>query len=247
MTDSPPYMFRLFALIISTFCFALPVSSQPVTVFAAASLREAMSEIAFQYSSDVTLSFGGSGTLARQIASGAPADVIVLAHRDWAAWLKARDLLLNDSTREVAGGQLVLVGPSDSPAIEAPDTVALIAALDGGRLAMGHRDGVPAGAYAREWLQHIDAWDALAGHVAETDNVRAALVLVALRAAPLGLVYASDALAEPRVKILYSVPPDAHAPIRYPAAALTEEGRGFVHYLASLEASAIFGKHGFRP
>ena len=112
---------------------------------------------------------------------------------------------------------------------------------------MGQRDGVPAGIYAHEWLQHIGAWDALQPHLAETDNVRAALALVAVGAAPLGLVYASDAQAEPRVAVIYQVPPDTHDPIRYPAAALTNAGRGFVELLQSPQAAMIFSSHGFAP
>ena len=104
---------------------------------------------------------------------------------------------------------------------------------------MGQRDGVPAGSYARDWLHQIGAWDAMLPHLAETDNVRAALALVAKGAAPLGVVYASDASAEPLVQIVYTVPSDAHAPIRYPA------GAAFVHYLGSDRAAAVFASHGF--
>lgn len=247
MTDNPPDMHHLIALIVTTIFSALPAQAQPLTVFAAASLREALNEIAEHYPNDVTLSFAGSGTLARQIAAGAPADVVVLAHRDWAAWLDARDLVLTDSAREVAGGQLVLIGVANATPITAPDAATLLGALNGGRLAMGQRDGVPSGTYARSWLQHINAWEAMSSQLAETYNVRAALALVALRAAPLGVVYASDALAEPRVQIIYTVPPEAHAPIRYPAAAITEAGRGFVDYLSTPQAAAVFARHGFNP
>ncbi len=219
----------------------------PVTVFAAASLRGALEEIAADYPAPVTLSFGGSGTLARQAAAGAPVDAVVLAHRDWASWLDARGLLLPGTMREVAGGTLVLIGPVGAPPLPAPDAARLSEALGAGRLAMGQRDGVPAGIYGREWLTHIGAWEALAPHLAETDNVRAALALVAQGAAPLGIVYASDALAEPRVSIRYTVPGDAHTPIRYPAAALTAAGIPFVERLAGPDAAAVFARHGFAP
>ena len=238
-------MRALIALLLTL--FALPAQAQNVTVFAAASLRDALTEIAADYSSDVTLSFAGSGTLARQIAAGAPADVVILAHREWADWMAEQNLILTDTLTEVAGGQLVLIGSTGAALIPEPSTQTLITALNGNRLAMGQRDGVPAGSYARQWLQHIGAWEALLSSIAETDNVRAALALVAQGAAPLGIVYASDALAEPRVKILHTIPPEAHSPIRYPAAAVTDAGLPFLTHLGTAQATAVFAKYGFKP
>jgi len=221
--------------------------AHPVTVFAAASLRGALTEIAAGYDAEVTLSLAGSGTVARQIAAGAPADVVLLAHRDWANWLAERDAIQSDTLREVAGGQLVLIGAPDAAPLGAPFDQSLLAALKGGRLAIGQRDAVPAGAYAKEWLLYAQAWVQLKPHLAETDNVRAALALVAQGAAPLGVVYASDALSEPRVKILYNIPAQAHSPIRYPAAAVTDKGRAFLDHLGTPQSAAIFAKHGFAP
>jgi molybdate transport system substrate-binding protein len=195
----------------------------------------------------VTLSFAGSGTLARQIAAGAPADVVILAHRDWANWMAVEGLILEGTVTEVAGGKLVLIGAAETAPQAAPDAASLITVLNGGRLAMGQRDGVPAGSYARDWLTYIGAWDALLPHIAETDNVRAALALVVQGAAPLGIVYASDAVAETRVAVLYAVPAQAHAPIRYPAAAVTEAGRAFLTHLISPQAATIFARYGFAP
>ncbi|KIN73359.1 molybdate ABC transporter substrate-binding protein [Sulfitobacter guttiformis] len=245
-------MARLFFLFVSIVVMVLPaqaqpVNSPPVTVFAAASLRDALSEIATKYPAEVTLSFAGSGTLARQIDAGAPADVVILAHRDWSAWLSQRGLILNGTQTEIAGGRLVLVGAADAPDLSVANADTLLAALDGGRLAIGQRDGVPAGAYAREWLTDIDAWDTLLPQLAETDSVRAALALVAVGAAPLGVVYASDAVAEARVRVVYTVPDESHSAIRYPAAAVTEAGRPFLTLLSSPAAAAIFAKYGFTP
>jgi len=240
-------MRRLFFLITALVAFGVPALAQPVTVFAAASLRGALHEIADSFEAEITLSFAGSGTLARQIAAGAPADVVVLAHRDWADWLHTRALLLPGTLHDVAGGQLVLIGSAQAAPLADVDADSLLRALNGGRLAIGQRDGVPAGSYARDWLRHIGAWDALLPHLAETDNVRAALALVAQGAAPLGVVYASDAQAEARVRILHTIPPDSHAPIRYPAAALTPRGRAFAAYLGSADAAAVFARHGFAP
>ncbi|QUJ75640.1 molybdate ABC transporter substrate-binding protein [Sulfitobacter albidus] len=235
-------MLRLLCLLFLV--FAQPVLAQDLRVLAAASLRDAMGEIAEQWPGDVTLSFAGSGTLARQIAAGVPADAVILAHRDWMAWLDGRGALAAPA-RDVAGGTLVVIGRVDADPLESPNAQALLSALARGRLAMGQRDGVPAGTYAREWLRSIGAWDSLAPRLAETDNVRAALALVAQGAAPLGIVYAADAVAEPRVRVLYRVPAGEHSPIRYPAAALTEAGIAFVDYLESDAAQDIFARHGF--
>ncbi|AXI45743.1 molybdate ABC transporter substrate-binding protein [Sulfitobacter sp. SK012] len=218
---------------------ALPAGAQGITVFAAASLRGALEEIATNYASDVTLSFGGSGTIARQIAAGAPADAVILASAEWADWLEANALLRADTRRDVAGNTLVVIGPAGTASATAQS------ALAQRPIAMGQRDAVPAGSYAREWLQTIDLWTTIEPHLAETDNVRAALALVAQGAAPVGIVYASDAVAEPRVAVTYSVPLDQHAPIRYPAASLTPVGDAFAAYLAGPEATAVFTAHGF--
>lgn len=111
---------------------------------------------------------------------------------------------------------------------------------------MGQRDAVPAGAYAQTWLRAVNRWDALQAHLAETDNVRAALALVARGEAPLGVVYATDAAAEPRVSVLYQVDEALSGPITYPAAALRPDGRPFLRVLQSPEARAVFARHGFR-
>jgi molybdate transport system substrate-binding protein len=241
-------MARILSLATLVFMLALPARAQPVTVFAAASLRDAVAEIALSYPDKVTTSFAGSGTLARQIAAGAPVEVVILAHPDWADWMEGRGLILEGTRRDVAGGTLVVVGAPDAhPFTDTPDSKEFFEVLRGGRLAMGQRDGVPAGSYARQWLQSTGLWGPLLPYIAETDNVRAALALVAQGAAPLGIVYASDAAAEPRVRVLYTVPATAHAPIRYPAAAVTEAGRAFLDHLASDNAAAIFAKHGFAP
>ncbi|WP_298857810.1 molybdate ABC transporter substrate-binding protein [uncultured Sulfitobacter sp.] len=245
LADSHPHMRTLIALLFAI--LTLPAQAQNVTVFAAASLRDALTEIIAEYPAEVTLSFAGSGTLARQIAAGAPADVVILAHRDWADWMADQDLILKETRTEVAGGQLVLIGGPNAALIPNPTAQTLNSALNSGRLAMGQRDGVPAGSYARQWLWHIGAWDAILPQIAETDNVRAALALVAQGAAPLGIVYASDAMAESRVKILYTIPSDTHAPIRYPAAAITEAGRPFLTHLTTPEATAVFTKYGLTP
>lgn len=226
---------------------ALPARAEPLTVFAAASLQGALDEIAASHPEPLRLSYGGSGTLARQIAAGAPVDAVILAHPRWLDWLATDAGVTLTARRVIASNRLVLIAPPGTAPLEEPDADSLLAALAGGRLAMGERSAVPAGLYARDWLAHIGAWEALEPHLAETDNVRAALALVARRAAPLGIVYASDALAEPGVVVIHTVPEGSHDPITYPAAALTPAGTRFLEALATPRAAEVLARHGFLP
>ncbi|MEL7164799.1 MAG: molybdate ABC transporter substrate-binding protein [Pseudomonadota bacterium] len=232
----------LLAVVIAVF-FATAVAARPITIFAAASLQGPLDTIIASWDGDARVSYAGSGTIARQISLGAPADVVMLASPEWMDWLAERDLL-ETPPRDIVSGSLVLIGPAGTPDLPAPDATALLARLDGGRLALGHHAAVPAGSYAADWLKAEGAWDIVRPHLAETENVRAALVLVARREVPLGIVYASDARADPRVRVLYKIPPDLHKTIRYPAAAVTEEGRGFVDFLAN--RWPVFEAAGFR-
>ncbi|HBR39303.1 MAG TPA: molybdate ABC transporter substrate-binding protein [Sulfitobacter pontiacus] len=239
-------MKRFLPLIFAALLPTLTQAEQPsVTVFAAASLRGALDEVARGYDGDVALSFGGSGTMARQIDAGAPADVVLLAAPVWMTWLRDRGAVQADAVVDLLGNSLVLIAPADSNV--APDPADLAGALGDARLAMGQRDAVPAGIYAREWLETTGQWDAIAPHLAETDNVRSALALVARAETPLGVVYRTDALAEPQVRILYDIPQETHSPITYPAAALTDSGAAFMAHLQSDDARAVFARHGFKP
>ena len=239
-------MKRFLPLIFAALLPTLTQAEQPsVTVFAAASLRGALDEVARGYDGDVALSFGGSGTMARQIDAGAPADVVLLAAPVWMTWLRDRGAIEADAVVDLLGNSLVVIAPADSNI--APDPADLAGALGDARLAMGQRDAVPAGIYAREWLEVTGQWEAIAPHLAETDNVRSALALVARAETPLGVVYRTDALAEPQVRILYDIPQDTHSPITYPAAALTDSGAAFMAHLQSDDARAVFARHGFKP
>jgi molybdate transport system substrate-binding protein len=236
-------MIRLFALVLLIF----PVTAQAegVTVFAAASLRGALDDAAELYDGPVRLSYGGSGTLARQIASGAPADVVILANADWMDWLEGKSLLLPGSRLDLLHNALVVIAPVGTAPLA--DATGLRDRLGDARLAMGQRDAVPAGSYAREWLQAAGLWSALETKLAETDNVRAALALVARGETPFGIVYRTDALAEPKVAVVFDIPDDQHSPITYPAAAVTDAGRAFLAHLDSASARQIFATYGFRP
>lgn len=217
----------------------------PVTVFAAASLKTALDQIALEWPSKVTISFSGSGALARQVQQGAPADVVILANTQWMDWLQDQGVIDGDQRRNLVGNKLVLVAATGHSPIAADQPGAILKALNGGRLAIGQTTGVPAGIYGRAWLQNIELWQEVAPHLAETENVRAALAFVTRREVPLGLVYASDASAEPRVGVVYEVPPNLHPKIIYPAAALTSEGETFLNFLTQPDVLQLFEAYGF--
>ncbi|WP_415921179.1 molybdate ABC transporter substrate-binding protein [Tateyamaria sp. SN6-1] len=206
-------------------------AAEPVRVFAAASLQGPLDRVADTWPGGATISYAGSGTIARQIDLGAPADVIMLASPDWMRWLRDRGALAGDPV-DIISNRLVIIGPSDAAPLPDLTAPALRTRLGDSRLAMGQHRAVPAGLYAAAWMRNAGLWDALAPHLAETENVRAALALVARGEAPLGIVYASDAAASAAVRVLYTVPADAHPPIRYPAAAITPQGAAFVAHLA---------------
>lgn len=225
-----------------------------VTVFAAASLKTALDQVAADFTqatgTPVTLSYAGSPALARQIAQGAPADIFLSASTEWMDDLAARGLIQPASRRDLLGNRLVLIGPPDAaPVILSPD-LDLLSRLAGGKLSMALVDAVPAGQYGKEALTTLGLWSAVEKDVVQSDNVRAALHLVALGEAPLGIVYASDAVAEPRVAVLATFPADSHRPITYPAAMTATAGpeaAAFLDHLASPQALRQFTAQGFLP
>ena len=235
---------------------ALPATADQLTVFAASSLKGALDEIATQFEGEtghkVTLSYAGSSVLARQITLGAPADLFVSANQDWMDVLQAAGVLVDGTRNDVVGNTLVMVAPAtetDPATFDLKAEGAFIARLGDGRLAMGLVNAVPAGIYGKAALDHFGLWDTVAPRVAQSDNVRAALALVALGQAPLGIVYASDARADARVQIIYAFPEGSHPPIRYPAAAIvggnTPLAEQFLDRLALPTARAVFDAHGF--
>jgi molybdate transport system substrate-binding protein len=229
-------------------------AAQDVTVFAAASLKNALDAIGAAWAEETgmeaVVSYAASSALAKQIEEGAPADVFVSADVPWMDYLAERDLVKADSVVDLLGNRLVLVAPADSDAAVAigPD-FDLVGALGDGRLAMAQVDSVPAGKYGKEALASLGVWDAVEGHVAQTDNVRAALALVARGEAPFGIVYATDANAESAVKVVGTFPEDSHAPIIYPAAVTagtaSADAGAFMDFLRTNAAAALFEKHGF--
>lgn len=222
-----------------------------VTVFAAASLKTALDEIAADYTArtgtGITLSYGGSPALARQIESGAPADIFVSASTDWMDDLAAKALIQPETRRDLLGNTLILIGPAGA----APAPLdRLPALLEGGKLSMAFVDSVPAGQYGKAALQSLGLWATVEASIVQSENVRAALQLVALGEAHYGIVYASDAVAEPRVSVVATFPSLSHQAIIFPAA-LTVTARdgaaAFLDHLSSPEAAAVFVANGFLP
>ena len=229
-------------------------AAAPLTVFAAASLKTALDALAepmrHALSAPVRLVYASSAVLARQIEQGAPADLFWSADREWMEWCSARHLVRKETIIDLLGNQLVLIAPATAPlATLALQPTALKDALGDGRLAIGETRSVPAGRYAKEALATLGLWDGVATRLAETDNVRAALLLTARGETPLGIVYASDARAEPRVKIIATFPATSHKPIVYPLA-LTREASmptatDALRFLQGPDARAIFMRDGF--
>lgn len=232
---------RAIGLVAAVMTAPCAVSAKDLTVFAAASLRGVLDEIAGLSADNITLSYAGSGLIARQVSQGAPADVVVLAHPIWMDWLTEKDLLIAGTRTDVAANTLVVIAPAPSPDQD------LNQILKTNRIAMGQRDAVPAGIYAKQWLETTGLWTDIEANVIETDNVRLALALVARGDVPVGITYRSDALSDPRVRIIHDIDPTTHSPIRYPAAAITDEGRAFMMVLTSPHAQGIFRSHGFAP
>ena len=232
-----------------------PPANAPITVFAAASLKESLDEATATYQratgQPVRAAYAASSALARQIEQGAPADVFVSADVDWMDWLQQRGLIDADSRRDLLGNRLVLIAPAsaDPTAIALRAGTDLMPRLGSGRIALALTASVPAGKYAKAAFVSLGMWPALAPRVAEADNVRAALMLVARGETPLGVVYASDAQAEPRVRVVATFPEDSHPAIVYPVARILSSrhsgAQAFVAWLDSPEASAIFLRHGF--
>ena len=232
---------------------AAPVWAQGPVVFAAASLRTALDQVAQAWALHGNpapiLSYAGTSSLARQIDQGAPADLVMTASADWMDWLENRDLIVRESRIALLGNTLVLAGPKGGAEISF-NLSDIRDRLGDGRIAMALVDAVPAGQYGKAALEVLGLWEALSPVVAQTDNVRAALALVARGETPLGIVYLTDAHAEPHVDVLASFPQDTHATIEVLLAQVTgrshSDAERFHAYLQTDEALAIFQSQGFR-
>lgn len=246
------------SLVVTALCVLALAPPRPAAadtlVFAAASLKNALDEVADSWEAEsgsaVTISYAGSSALARQLQRGAPAALFISANGAWMDELEKDGLIDSKTRRDLVSNRLVLV--AHGPDAEAVDPVAgfdLAERLGDERLAMALIDSVPAGIYGKAALISLGVWGALAPKVAQADNVRAALALVARGEAPFGVVYATDAMVEPAVSIVWAFPPESHPPIRYPVALTADtEAPGaaaFFAYLTSPAAAATFERHGF--
>lgn len=249
-------MFGKLALIPAIALF-LAVSSaaqgDEVRIFAAASLKNALDNVATEFETatghEVTISYAGSNALARQIIDGAPADIFVSANEAWMDEVEKAGLLVAGSRRDLLGNDLVLIAHDPGiKTVEITPDLDLSGLLDGGKLAMAMVDSVPAGQYGKAALEKLGLWDSVAADVAQAENVRAALMLVSLGEAPLGIVYTTDAAADDAVHVIGTFPADSHPPIVYPAARLTENAAAatFFDGLSADPAKAIFTHEGFR-
>ena len=224
------------------------------TVFAASSLKTVLDQIAADWQAQtgemVVLSDGGSAALAKQIAQGAPADIFISASEDWMDDLGGKNLIQPATRHDIAGNRLVLIAHDAAPAVEIAPGMDLLGMLGGGKLSMAFVDSVPAGQYGKAALENLGIWPVLEPSVVQSENVRAALALVSSGEAVMGVVYASDAVAEPLVTVLGTFPEASHAPITYPAAlTVTADpaAAAFLDHLTSPAAQKTFAAQGFLP
>lgn len=236
------------SLFIVTLLVSLTTSAtQKITVFAAASLTNAMQDIATTYKdAEIVFSFASSSVLAKQIEQGAPADIFMSADQKWMNYL-IEHKVATDKQNLLKNG-LVLIAPKQSKL----EKVEINANTDwqailpkGERLAVGDPDHVPAGLYAKESLTNLGVFDKLLPQMAPASNVRDALMLVERNEAALGIVYSTDAKVSDKVKIIGSFPAETFTPIEYPITLLKPEAKEFYQYLSSETAKMIFQKYGF--
>jgi molybdate transport system substrate-binding protein len=227
----------------------LPAMADDVTVFAASSLKTALDPIAAAWGAEtgntVTISYGGTAALATQIMAGAPADLFIAASVPWMDEVEAAGVMQPGSRVDLLGNTLVLVGAAGAGPVALAD---LPAALGDGRLSMAFVDSVPAGQYGKAALDSLGLWAAVEAQVVQSENVRVALAFVARGEAAFGVVYASDALAEPGVSVVATFPDDSHAPIIYPAALTAGADAAAMAFLAALQmpaADEVFLANGF--
>ncbi|QCP58953.1 molybdate ABC transporter substrate-binding protein [Pantoea sp. SO10] len=245
------------ATVLSVSLAGHAAAAEKITVFAAASLTNALQEIATQYQKksgvEVVSSFASSSVLARQIDQGAPADLFISADQQWMDDVVAKNSVVSSTRYTLLGNDLVLIAPKSdaAKAVTIDSKTDWKRLLKGERLAVGDPDHVPAGIYAKEALQKLGAWDALSPQLAPANNVRAALALVERNETPYGIVYGSDAVASQKVQVVGRFPEDSHKPVEYPMAIVKEHQnatvKAFYNYLQGPDAAAVFKQYGFTP
>jgi molybdate transport system substrate-binding protein len=245
---------RCYAVAMSLAIASPFAAAENVTVFAAASLKEAMDEQGQEFERDtgnrVVVSYGASNALAKQIEAGAPADLFISADLDWMDYVSQRNLVAPNARFDLLRNTLVLIAPvASASTLKIAPNFGLAAALGGEKLAMANPDSVPAGKYGKAALEKLGVWASVEGRVARAENVRAALALVSRGETPFGIVYRTDALADKGVKVVDTFPSDTYPAIVYPAALLaaskTAAARALLDYLRSPPARVIWEKYGF--
>ncbi|PLL12944.1 molybdate ABC transporter substrate-binding protein [Tabrizicola sp. TH137] len=236
------------------FLFASPGFAEEVVVFAAASLKTALDELAAEFEvatgHEVTISYGGSNALAKQIIEGAPADIFLSAAVNWMDEVEKAGMVVDGTRRDLLGNRLVLIAHGkEAASVDVGPGFDLAGLLGDGRLSMAMVDAVPAGQYGKAALESLGVWSQVEASVAQSENVRAALTLVSTGEAPYGIVYATDAAADDNVSVVGTFPADSHPPILYPGALLAGAGdaadSAFFEALASEQGDAIFSAQGF--
>jgi molybdate transport system substrate-binding protein len=245
-----------FLLLACMLLVPLLARAEEMTVFAAASLTDAMKDVSAQWAQaghqPLRMSFGASSTIARQIEQGAPANLFASADQKWMDYLAEKQLIVADTRKDLLGNDLVLVVPADKPlhVVIAPDLNLLSLLGASGRIATGDPAHVPVGIYAEQALRKLGQWDAITPHLARTDDVRSALLLVERGEAPAGIVYATDAAVSKAVMVAGTFPSDSHDPVSYPFAVTqpgdTTEARALMTFLAGPQARATFVARGFK-
>lgn len=227
--------------------------SGDIVVFAAASLKDALDDINAQWQRETgkkaVISYASSAVLAKQIEQAAPADIFMSADTDNMDYVQKRDLIKPESRVDLLGNRIVLVAEQNSKiALHIAPSFDLAGALGANRLAMADMASVPAGKYGKAALENLKVWPSVENKVAQAENVRATLILVSRGEAPLGIVYATDAAADPKVRIVDTFPTASHPPIIYPVA-LTKtakpDAQAFIAYIESAKAKPLFEKQGF--
>ncbi|HHP7242543.1 MAG TPA: molybdate ABC transporter substrate-binding protein [Cyclobacteriaceae bacterium] len=251
------YILPLFFLMILSTCTQKandkPASS--VTIFAAASLADVISEISNQWEgkskAEVKINLASSGTLARQIEQGAPVDVYISANKKWAYYLDSLGYFIKGNNKAVAQNELVLISQKNSHIDDViiNKDLDLINLLNDGRLSIGDPAHVPAGQYARQALNYYGWYQLISNQVLPSRDVRAALSMVELGEAPLGIVYKTDAIRSQKVKIIGTFPAASHDPIIYIIALCSHKSlaSNYYTYLTASEATKVWRKHGFKP
>ena len=225
-----------------------------LVIFAAASLKNALDAISEQWRRETgkhaVMSYAASSTLAKQIEQGAPAQIFISADLDWMDYAAQRNLIKPETRSNLLGNRIVLIVPKDkAQKVEIKPGFDLAKMLGDGRLAMANADSVPAGKYGKAALEKLGVWPSVSGSIAQAENVRAALLFVSRGEAPVGIVYQTDAAADPGVAIAGTFPENTHPPIIYPialtAGAINTDAEAFLAYIKSAKAKPLFEAQGF--